>query len=110
MPLPGNPSGAGNALVLQRGAGTSASAGPSAGTSAAVNFPRTSMHGAFDKEIVLAESSHASQLAEGVAQPVPNRTPAVTPQTIVSVLQIIGAFGFQFCNGLKSRSGGYGFS
>src|SRR6185437_3228737 len=52
MPLPGNPGGVGKALVVQRAGGTSASSGPSAGTSAAVNLDKASMHGAADFGLV----------------------------------------------------------
>jgi len=52
------------------------------------------MHGAFDKETVFTELSHASQLADDDdAHPAASKTPAAALQIRVNVLGIIGVLG-----------------
>jgi len=52
------------------------------------------MHGAFDKETVFTELSHASQSAEDDdAHPAASKTPAAMPETRVRNLGVIGVLG-----------------
>src|SRR5690348_16550935 len=93
-PLPGRFGGVAGGLVINLVGATSISAGPRAGTPGAVNFASASMHGAFDKETVFTELSHASQLADDDdAQPAASKTPAAALQIRVNVLGIIGVLG-----------------
>ncbi|HEY2082112.1 MAG TPA: hypothetical protein VGI88_04960, partial [Verrucomicrobiae bacterium] len=70
MPLPGRLAGASSAFVVQWPGATSVSAGPSAGTSAAVNLLRTSMHG------VVEVDADFSCCADGAEQPANSTRPA----------------------------------
>src|SRR6185437_16083743 len=90
MPLPGNPAGGGGAFVVQRPGATSASAGPSAGTSAAVKRSSTFMQGASVADLFLpAGMLHISHV-EDVEQLASSTRPAAIPVNEARDLRVIG--------------------
>src|SRR4051794_6302152 len=69
MPLPGGLAGVGGAFVVQRPGGTSISAEPIAGTSAAVNRWSASMQGVALEDLVAGVSQHIVSQVDGEEQP-----------------------------------------